>query len=76
MAIVETYKGYQIEEGPTGGYYDNNNNLVGQTSAYSYIKPDGSRSQFTQSTLAEARRKIDEEISPRPHNQHPSYGND
>ncbi len=58
MAIVETYKGYQIEEGPTGGRYDSNNNLVGQVTAYTAISPTGVRS-MTKPTLAEARGYID-----------------
>jgi hypothetical protein len=62
MAIVETYKGYQIEEGPTGGRYDSNNNLVGQVTAYTAISPEGVRS-MTKSTLAEARGYIDDLFS-------------
>ncbi|MFL1493996.1 hypothetical protein [Pseudomonas antarctica] len=66
MAIVETYKGYQIEEGLTGGRYDSNDNLVDQVKVYSVISPKGVRS-MTQSTLAAAKSYIDKEISP------PSY---
>ncbi|OAE11478.1 hypothetical protein AZH11_19190 [Pseudomonas simiae] len=65
MAFVEDYKGYRIEEGPTGGHYDSYNNLVGQANAYSVLKPDGSRS-MTKPTLADARLYIDTETSPRP----------
>ncbi|MBX7276167.1 hypothetical protein K2E96_22520 [Pseudomonas sp. ERGC3:05] len=64
MAFVEDYKGYRIEMGPTGGHYDSYNNLVGQANAYSVLKPDGIRS-MTKPTLADARRYIDTETSPR-----------
>ncbi|MFL1505159.1 hypothetical protein ACI77J_28175 [Pseudomonas sp. O64] len=66
MAIVETYKGYQIEEGLTGGRYDSNNNLVDQVKAYTTISPTGKRNSITKDTLASAKKYIDDTISPPP----------
>ena len=66
MGFVEEYKGYRIEMGPTGGHYDSYNNLVGQANAYSVVKSDGSGSRsLAKPTLADARRHIDTETSPR-----------
>ncbi|TSD77708.1 hypothetical protein FFI16_015180 [Pseudomonas sp. KBS0710] len=68
MPIVETYRGYQIEEGLTGGRYDSNNNLVDQSTSYTVISPKGERS-LTQSTLAQAKSYVDLKFSPPPSQQ-------
>lgn len=64
MALIESYKGYEIHDGLTGGRYDANNNLTGQVIAYTYTRPDGSTCKFTKSSLNEAKKAIDDELSP------------
>ncbi|MDQ0704680.1 hypothetical protein QF043_003472 [Pseudomonas sp. W3I7] len=64
MALIENYKGYEIHDGPTGGRYDANNNLVDQVIAYTCTRPDGSTLNSTKSSLNEARKAIDDELSP------------
>ncbi|MDL5597816.1 hypothetical protein PGC34_26660 [Pseudomonas kribbensis] len=64
MAYLSTYKGYEIHQDLTGGYYDNNGNLVGQSVGYTYRKPGGDVIGMVQSSVEEAKNKIDGLINP------------
>lgn len=66
MAYHSTYKGYEIHEDLTGGYYDSNGSLVGQSVGYTYRKPGGEVIGMVQSSVKEAQQRIDKLINPSP----------
>ncbi len=63
MAFPESYRGYAINEGLTGGRWSNGT-LVDQSTGYIVVHPDGTVDKIVYESAARAKQVIDSYIDP------------